>query len=644
MKKIIHIFLLFFPAIFLNGQATYTIGSDGEYPTWAAFNSAVDPSPGDEILFRRGETFREDCDIDFSGNEANPIRIGSYGTGANPKIYGSTALTNWTVDAGSRYVSATPVSTPTSGGYEGGLFAILDDSVYHWDERQGSVGAVDSDGEWCYSGGAIYFYWSGGDPDTEFDSFELAQRGFCFSMNGNFPEQWLIFDSLTVRFSIQAGISSGYPGIGGVEGMIYRYDTIGYIGVKGSGMAYGIEDYHANSLIEHCYISDCGRRGISYNTYITQDAGEEIAIKNLIIRDNVFKRGYHTTGLDLSVQLSNTDMIDGVYIYRNTFDDSDLPAFSGNWTSNQIFIQSGGAGTRLYNIYIYGNVFIYSTARNILPEGANSVYIWNNTIYGHNPNLAGGQDPFANVATGGTDSLSFINNILYDNIDGLDNYALGTWNDSPFYIARDNNLYYQENPNSGNDQNFFLYGTDFYDITDWATYKTNYPSFDNRSPTPAEPQWTDKEHFDLTLTAASPAYRAGATIPPMNITDPLGGREDMTATDIIGNAWNAPPSIGAYEYSGGGPTLTSGELQMDRLILTPNPAMHTFTANIPNDFSKDNFGIKIFSIDGKLVYDLKELSGRQILIELPVGIGNGLYIVQAYNKSKVLLGQLILLK
>ena len=130
----------------------------------------------------------------------------------------------------------------------------------------------------------------------------------------------------------------------------------------------------------------------------------------------------------------------------------------------------------------------------------------------------------------------------------------------------------------------------------------------------------------------------------MNITDPLGVREDMTATDISGNAWKSPPSIGAYEYSGGGPTITDSELQIDRLILTPNPAVHTFTVKIPSGFSEDRFGIKIFSIDGKLVYDLENLSGRQVLIDIPDRIGNGLYIVQACNNSKVLLKKLIISK
>jgi len=557
MKRIIFTLFIILSSLALNAQSIYTIGSDGDYATWSAFNTAINPSAGDAILFRRGETFREDCDVDFSGTGANPIRIGSYGTGANPKIYGSTALSNWTIDAGNRYVSATSVSSPRSNDYYGALFAILNDSIYHFDIEEDNVAAVDADGEWTYNAGSIYFYWSGGDPDDEFDSFEIAQRGFCFSMDGDNPEEWLIFDSLTVRFSIQAGISSGYPGNGGVEGMIYRHDTIGYIGIKGSGFAYGIEDYHANSLVENCFFSDCGRRAISYNGYVDQDPGEAIIFTNIIIRDNIFRRGYHTTALDLSVQQSNTDTVDGVYFYRNIIDDSDLPPFTENWTSNQVFTQSGGVNTRMFNMYFYANVFIYATARNILPEGGNSVYIWNNTIYGHNPNLGVGQAPFANVSSGGTDSISYINNILYDNIDGLDNYGLGTWEDTPYYIARDYNLYYQDNPDAANDQAFFLYNTDSYDITDWATYRTNYSAFDGNSPTPAIPQWTDKDNFDLTLTEESPCNGAGTDLPSVMITDPLGNTEDMTALDVNGVLYNNPPSLGAYEYDGVAPPQPS---------------------------------------------------------------------------------------
>ena len=46
-------------------------------------------TPGDSVLFKRGETWREQFVIPGSGNTGNSITFGAYGTGALPKIVGS---------------------------------------------------------------------------------------------------------------------------------------------------------------------------------------------------------------------------------------------------------------------------------------------------------------------------------------------------------------------------------------------------------------------------------------------------------------------------------------------------------------------------------------------------------------------------
>lgn len=51
--------------------------------------------PGDQVLFRRGDTFRGTLDLTWSGSAVNPITFGAYGTGARPIIAGSSLLTNW---------------------------------------------------------------------------------------------------------------------------------------------------------------------------------------------------------------------------------------------------------------------------------------------------------------------------------------------------------------------------------------------------------------------------------------------------------------------------------------------------------------------------------------------------------------------
>ncbi|MBK9148965.1 MAG: right-handed parallel beta-helix repeat-containing protein [Flavobacteriales bacterium] len=57
--------------------------------------------PGDRILFQRGGEYRGKLSIMNSGAAGNLIQIGAYGSGAQPIISGSKAVTGWTQHSGS---------------------------------------------------------------------------------------------------------------------------------------------------------------------------------------------------------------------------------------------------------------------------------------------------------------------------------------------------------------------------------------------------------------------------------------------------------------------------------------------------------------------------------------------------------------
>lgn len=64
------------------------------WATITKFNATVF-SPGDTILFKRGDTFRGVLNPAQSGASGNVITIGAYGTGANPIITAFTQVTSW---------------------------------------------------------------------------------------------------------------------------------------------------------------------------------------------------------------------------------------------------------------------------------------------------------------------------------------------------------------------------------------------------------------------------------------------------------------------------------------------------------------------------------------------------------------------
>jgi len=62
-------------------------------------------SPGDSVLFKRGEVWREQLTVPSSGNAGAPITFGAYGTGEKPEINGADVITGWSVYSGNIYVA-----------------------------------------------------------------------------------------------------------------------------------------------------------------------------------------------------------------------------------------------------------------------------------------------------------------------------------------------------------------------------------------------------------------------------------------------------------------------------------------------------------------------------------------------------------
>ena len=52
--------------------------------------------PGDQVLLRRGDTFRGGLHIRQSGSSTQPIVVDGYGSGNKPVLAGSVPVTNWT--------------------------------------------------------------------------------------------------------------------------------------------------------------------------------------------------------------------------------------------------------------------------------------------------------------------------------------------------------------------------------------------------------------------------------------------------------------------------------------------------------------------------------------------------------------------
>jgi hypothetical protein len=111
---------------------TYYVASNGSdtndgISSAAPFQSLVKVSglnlqPGDQVLFRRGDTFRGQLRLIRSGTAGNPIVLDGYGTGNPPVLSGSVPVTGWTPVGGNLWQATLPAAgAMVTGLYSNGV-------------------------------------------------------------------------------------------------------------------------------------------------------------------------------------------------------------------------------------------------------------------------------------------------------------------------------------------------------------------------------------------------------------------------------------------------------------------------------------------------------------------------------------------
>lgn len=115
MKKILTILFFCFSSHSFAVNVTYYVSATGDdshtglsplqaWQTIGKVNSVFGTvSPGNSILFNRGDTFYGTITVNKSGASGSPILIGAYGSGAKPVITGFTNISGWTNEGGGIY-------------------------------------------------------------------------------------------------------------------------------------------------------------------------------------------------------------------------------------------------------------------------------------------------------------------------------------------------------------------------------------------------------------------------------------------------------------------------------------------------------------------------------------------------------------
>jgi uncharacterized repeat protein (TIGR02059 family) len=559
-------------------------------------------SPGDAILFKKGDIWREILKVPSNGNAGSYLVFSVYGTGDSPRIVGSTQAMTWTNQGGNIWRSATSVSNPYGGSYPSEIFFENTNNSVSWGVHKANTGSLTAEYNWTWATNNIYVY-SATDPGTRYKSVEVPQRDFCIDLN---DKNYLQFNGIDVFYPLLAGYTYHTWPMQSQTGLIIENSEVGYISIKDSEYAYGIDAAYSDMIVRHCDIHDCGRRAISFHIY-----GKYTA-RNILVEDNYFHDGWHTTGPDFSVgssASSYTSSIDGAIVRRNVFYDPPTSTSS----AHQIFIQNylwSSLASRIDNLYIYSNIFISPCGAAINMEGSQSVYIYNNTFYNNN-----NRGSIHVWIDNNNSSVKIKNNIFYT----LLNFETGGTGAGLFIrsgqdytkVDADYNLYYRIN-NSLRiiDKEA---GSARYFMNDIARIRSEL-GYEIHSPTPANPMFVSST--DYHVQQGSPAIGAGVAIPEVT-------------TDLEGNAFTNPPNIGCYAT----PLLTNNPVYLSSVIENATPSLLTMTYNktlanvVP---ATSAFTVTVNSVARSV--NSVSISGTKVLLTLAAPVVYGDVITVSYTK------------
>jgi hypothetical protein len=559
-----------------NGTSTGTA-----WATIAKVNASIFV-PGDNILFNRGDMWREQLIVPTSGTSVNPITFTVYGTGALPIITGSDVITTWTQQTGNLWWKRdTDVPTnPTRSIY-------FNDTAGTY--KSGGKGSLATDKDW-YSGWSsdTVFIYSAYNPNRR--AIEWSVRSVCILID---RKSYIIIDNIHVM----RGKQWGQYGTTGYEGNIYVFDTSPHVTIQNcestNGVFSGIRFEHGSNYgtVRNCTVHDLdfwgsNTVGIMFGAYgdATGTVTNMIATGNTVYNAHTGFYVYYTqnaridsntiyncyqTGVasswddTLSIQnnilyntctqlIGNCLNIGGaigsntnhVTVAHNTI--HDVHTSNGTVDGNGIEIDIGAR-----HVNCYGNLIYNIDGAGICTYRSDSSSVYYNVIY--NTGIGPTNDQFhsgIDIAPG-SKTISFYNNTICS--PGLYGIYLtaSAETDSVLRITLKNNLV------SGS-TTYALYLVTTY--VDTATLVSDYNNWYFSSGTMAKyyhdyystltdyKTGTGKDTHSLSI---NPAFISTTNFIPHSGSPVIHAGVDVGLTrDYRGAAIIGLPDIGAYEYTG----------------------------------------------------------------------------------------------
>jgi len=489
--------------------------------------------PGDQILFKRGEVWRETLVVPSSGLPGRPITFSVYGVGNMPTITGADPVSGWVPYKGSIFrASGLPIQPNQT---------FMDSARL----TKGTSPDGLNDKEWFWSAGTLYLRNDSGNPDLLKEVIEASQRDYCVLLNYPGEKNFIAIDGLWIEKANTVGVYVGSA----LDGFTVSSSVIQscyYDGLKASCAI-----RQSNGRITANTIAYNGSSGVNItevaDSWIIEGNGSH---DNCQVNDDSHD---FCAGLRVWGNFTNaTNMIiQGNEVYQNGTVSPTVNRGAGIWldecgggntvrynsvhhnNSNGIYLEATSYATVYYNLvwannganaWTCGGIFLKRTASN------NTVS--NNTIYNNWAGIV--------VASWG-DTNKVTNNAIRNNIsvgNVKDLYAdLGGDNDG---INGSGNVY-QRNCFGPERAGSIRWGKA--DYSSYAPWESAYgtPTYSVR----ADPQFVNSALGSFELCPSSPCIDTGTDVGLVQdhagVTVPQGNGVDIGALEFVPGRYVTPP-------------------------------------------------------------------------------------------------------
>ena len=562
-----------------NGASTLTA-----WKTVAKVNSSTF-SPGDNILFKRGELWREKLDVPSSGSSVNHLVFGAYGSGSKPLFLGSLDYDNpsmwsaegtancWkTADGTFSYrvgqIYYNTLTGSTSAGRAG------PDTTF---PRFASPGEMSTNWDffWDDSSDKLVVYHSGGNPADQADGLEITHEDTASDGRADIDgKQYVTLQDLEVKYTNSHGIMvHGYT-----HNITINNCNVSYFGGIGGNvrLGNGIDLQNAHDIsITNCMVSQGMDEGITLEC-----CNKDAEIYNVTISNNTISVcGSAGIVLGILPESISGARIHDIEISNNTVYDigQGWIGVSPNsyWCPGISLCNAYTTGTNnIYDVTAVGNdlygslrvgVYLKRTSENInltrnkihanndrgvyISQGVTSLVLSYNLIY---DNIRSGIGSSEDV----NGNLSIYNNVFYNN--GNATYPSVRIEKGSNAVIK-NNIFYSDASAPGgatyvfsvssqaatvtSDYNCF-YGTNTniiswkgqnYSLAQFATYKLQ--SGQDANSLAQDPKFKNAAGGDYSLKQDSPCRDTGT---PVGITQDIIGTTIPQGTQV---------DMGAYEFA-----------------------------------------------------------------------------------------------